>query len=173
VLVWLSVWSEVQIVCIWSSWCHCHPQTPSSLASFKSRLVLPSWYWLTQAVLEQRPLNGCSSSSPISATYRSFNRTRQVAPICTPYLMHIPSVHISLLLHSASHFCMAHRDDQYTQRCNDCGTCDGHRSRLHLPVYDMAKHTGFNNTQTVKTPAMAQTLHVIKWLNLNNTEKHR
>jgi len=28
VLVWLSVWSEVQIVCIWSRWCHCHPKTP-------------------------------------------------------------------------------------------------------------------------------------------------
>ena len=25
VLVWLSVWSKVQIVCIWSSWCHCFP----------------------------------------------------------------------------------------------------------------------------------------------------
>jgi len=25
VLVWLSVWSEVQMICIWSSWCHCHP----------------------------------------------------------------------------------------------------------------------------------------------------
>jgi len=24
----LSVWSEVQIVCIWSSWCHCHFQNP-------------------------------------------------------------------------------------------------------------------------------------------------
>jgi len=24
VLVWLSVCSEVQIICIWSSWCHCH-----------------------------------------------------------------------------------------------------------------------------------------------------
>ena len=22
-LVWSSAWSEVQIVCIWSSWCHC------------------------------------------------------------------------------------------------------------------------------------------------------
>jgi len=21
----LSVWSEVQMTCIWSSWCHCHP----------------------------------------------------------------------------------------------------------------------------------------------------
>jgi len=25
VWVWLSVWSEVQMLCIWSSWCHCHP----------------------------------------------------------------------------------------------------------------------------------------------------
>ena len=35
-----------------------HPKTPPSFASFKSRLVLPSWYWLTQVVLEQRPLLG-------------------------------------------------------------------------------------------------------------------
>ena len=33
-----------------------HPQTPSSLASFKSRPVLPFWYWLAQVVLEKRPL---------------------------------------------------------------------------------------------------------------------
>ena len=39
------------------------PETPSSLASFKSRLVLPYWYQLTQVVLEKKPLNGCSSSS--------------------------------------------------------------------------------------------------------------
>jgi len=25
VLEWLSVWSEVQMIYIWSSWCHCHP----------------------------------------------------------------------------------------------------------------------------------------------------
>jgi len=35
VLVWLSVWSDVQ-TCIWSSWCHWHLL---SLASVKSRLV--------------------------------------------------------------------------------------------------------------------------------------
>ena len=63
VLVWLSVLSEVRMVCIWSSWCHCHPQTPSSLASLKSRMVWPFRYQLTQGVLEKRPLNGCSSSS--------------------------------------------------------------------------------------------------------------
>ena len=55
VLVWLSVWSEVQ-TCIWPSWCHCHSL---SLASVKSRLVLPFWYRLTQVVLDKGPLNGC------------------------------------------------------------------------------------------------------------------
>ena len=29
------------------------------LASFKSTLVLPFWYRLTQVVLEKKPLNGC------------------------------------------------------------------------------------------------------------------
>jgi len=33
--------------------------TPSSLASLKSRLVLPFWYRRTQVVLEKRPLKGC------------------------------------------------------------------------------------------------------------------
>ena len=37
-----------------------HPKTPSSLASFKSRLVLPLWYQLIQLVLEKRPLDRCS-----------------------------------------------------------------------------------------------------------------
>ena len=55
VLAWLSVWSEVQ-TCICSSWCHCHPL---SLASVKSRLVLPFWYRLTRVVPEKGPLNGC------------------------------------------------------------------------------------------------------------------
>ena len=40
-------------------------QNPSSLASFKSRLVLHFWYWLTEAVLEKRPFNGYSSSSSV------------------------------------------------------------------------------------------------------------
>ena len=37
---------EVQI-CIWPSWCHCHSL---SLASVKSRLVLPFWYCLTRVI---------------------------------------------------------------------------------------------------------------------------
>ena len=59
VLAWLSVWSEVQ-TCIWPSWCHCHSL---SLASVKSRLVLPFWYRLTRVVPDKGPLNGCVCNS--------------------------------------------------------------------------------------------------------------
>ena len=55
VLAWLSVWSEMQ-TCILPSWCHCHSL---SLASVKSRLVLPFLYRLTWVVPEKGPLNGC------------------------------------------------------------------------------------------------------------------
>ena len=54
VLVWLSVWSEV------------HPKDPSSLASFKSKMVLPFRYQLTLFILEKRPLKWCSISSSSS-----------------------------------------------------------------------------------------------------------
>ena len=37
-------------------------KTPSYLASFKSKLVLPLLYWFTQVVLEKKLLIGCSSS---------------------------------------------------------------------------------------------------------------
>ena len=42
--------------CIWPSWCHCHSL---SLASVKSRLVLPFWYRLTWVVPDKGPLNVC------------------------------------------------------------------------------------------------------------------
>ena len=45
VLMWLCVWSEVQIVCIWSSWCHCIPK-PQRLFPHLN----PDWfYFLVQA----------------------------------------------------------------------------------------------------------------------------
>ena len=47
-----------------------HSQTPSSLASFRFRLVWPFWYWLTQVVLEKRLLNGCTSSSSLCLMVR-------------------------------------------------------------------------------------------------------
>ena len=56
VLAWLSVHSAVQ-TCIWPSWCHCHSL---SLASVKSRLVLPYWYQLTRRIVPDKgPLSGC------------------------------------------------------------------------------------------------------------------
>ena len=55
VLAWLSAWSEVQ-TCMWPSWCHCHSL---SLASVKSRLVLPFWYRPTGVVPDKGPLNVC------------------------------------------------------------------------------------------------------------------
>ena len=55
VLAWLSDWSEVQ-TCIRPSRCHCHSL---SLASVKSRLVLPFWYRLTRVVLDKESLNVC------------------------------------------------------------------------------------------------------------------
>jgi len=55
VLAWLSVYSEVQ-TCIWLSWCHCNSL---SLASVKSRLVVPFWYRLTCVVRDKGPLNRC------------------------------------------------------------------------------------------------------------------
>ena len=51
VLAWLSVWSEVQMICIWSSWCHYHPIIS---CSSKIQNGLPFWCWLTQVVLEKK-----------------------------------------------------------------------------------------------------------------------
>jgi len=100
VLVWLSAWTEVQTVCIWSSWCYCHPRTPSSLASFKSRLVLPLWYRRTQVVLEKRPLNRCSGSwcmfhfslcYPIHLWVCSEARRRRHRGWCSVEECHVPT----------------------------------------------------------------------------------
>jgi len=49
----VGCWSEVH-TCIWTSWCH-----SLSLASVKSRLVLPFWQRLTRVVQDKGPLNGC------------------------------------------------------------------------------------------------------------------
>jgi len=48
------------MICIRSSWCHCHP-TISCSSKFQNGL--PFWCQLNQVVLEKRPLNGRSSCS--------------------------------------------------------------------------------------------------------------
>jgi len=56
VLAWLSVWSEVQMICIWLTWFHCHPILSWF---FKIQIGFILLCWLIQVVLEKRPLNGC------------------------------------------------------------------------------------------------------------------
>jgi len=57
VLAWLSVWSEVQMICIWSSWCHCHPIISCFIEiQIGLTFLVPAYpgCW-------KRPLNGCLS----------------------------------------------------------------------------------------------------------------
>ena len=49
----------LQMICIWFSWCHCHPIIS---CCGKIQNGLPFWCRLTHVVLEKRLLNGCSSS---------------------------------------------------------------------------------------------------------------
>jgi len=49
-LAWLSVRSKVQMICIWSSWCHCHPIISCFI---KIQNGLPFWCQLTEVVLEK------------------------------------------------------------------------------------------------------------------------
>ena len=63
--------------CIWPSWCHCHSL---SLASVKSRLVLPFWYWLMRVIPEKGPLNGCACV--LNANYyNQYNSAKVTEPI--------------------------------------------------------------------------------------------
>jgi len=62
-LVWLSVWSKMWIVCMWSSWCHCIPELHLLLPRFN-----PDWFYLSGTSLpllswKKRSLNGCLCES--------------------------------------------------------------------------------------------------------------
>ena len=85
VLAWLSVWSEVQ-TCIWPSGFYCHSL---SLASVKSRLVLPFWYWLPQVVLDKGPLNVCVCVCVYTMSHVCAADTVAVRALvyCSTYLM--------------------------------------------------------------------------------------
>jgi len=57
-LAWLSVWSEVQMICIWSSWCHCHTII-SCWTKIQIGLTFLVPAGLPRSSGEKRPLNGC------------------------------------------------------------------------------------------------------------------
>jgi len=67
-----------------------HPKTPtpSSLASFKSRLVLPFWYQLTQVFLGKRPFSSSSSSSSRNNIDSTFYCNVTEKMFCVPCLCH-------------------------------------------------------------------------------------
>ena len=68
------------MICIWSSWCHCHPIIS---CSSKIQNGLPFWCRLIQVVLEKRQLNGCSSSSSNSRKvqlYIFFSKIKKQSP---------------------------------------------------------------------------------------------
>ena len=50
-----------------------------SLASVKSRLVLPFWYRLTRVVLEKWPLNGC-----VCVCVKVMGKMQMCGPTVTP-----------------------------------------------------------------------------------------
>ena len=87
VLALLSVWSKVQ-TCIWPSGCHFHSL---SLASVKSRLVLPFWYRLTWVVLEKGPLNVCVCA------YFNFYSSNFLSCLQEHYYVMCRSVHSRML----------------------------------------------------------------------------
>jgi len=90
----IVTWSEVQ-TCLWPSWCHCYSL---SLASVKSRLVLPFWYRLTRVVPEKGPLNVCVHGSGVNhvrpgvheRTFGNWGGFLQVScPSCRPAISFI------------------------------------------------------------------------------------
>ena len=60
---WWHDYVERGAACIYPCrWCRCQSL---SLASVKSRLVLPFWYRLTRVVQDNGPLNGCMCSEKV------------------------------------------------------------------------------------------------------------
>jgi len=59
VIGWLSFWSEVQIICIWSSWCHCHPIVSCFM---KIQIGLTFLVQAYSGCPGKRPLNWCLSA---------------------------------------------------------------------------------------------------------------
>ena len=93
VLAWLSVWSEVQ-TCICPSWCHCYSL---SLASVKSRLVLPFWYRLTWVVSEKGPLN-VRVCSCVCVRVRVRARVRVCVCQCDLHFMQLTAANCSIVM---------------------------------------------------------------------------
>ena len=102
-LACLSVWSEVQMICVWSSWFHCH----SIIFCFiKIQNGVPFWCWFIQVVLKKRPLDDvCVSVCVCVSVYRS----SLVYLLVWNPLLHIPYI-------SSPNNCLFHNKCPY--HCN-------------------------------------------------------
>jgi len=94
--------------CKLDGWCHCYSL---SLASVKSRLVLPFWYRLTWAVLDKGPLNRCVCVWWFQVCLRVvplcvlvFNKPLRIAPIYMP-----SDQKMSIQKHACSQYTCARR----------------------------------------------------------------
>ena len=121
-LAWLSVWGEVQ-TCICSSWCHCHLL---SLASVKSRLVLPFWYQLTWVVPEKWPLNGC-----LCVCVHCYNYNWRIALDASAWEWRWRS-HVQFLRLNARHDPATTTDD-WPKLCSLGNPLPAHHSRVSPP----------------------------------------
>ena len=72
-MLWLSVGSNMQIICIWSSWCHCIPELHDLLPYLNPYWFYPSGTSLSKLSWKSGPLNRCSSSSRVFLQFLSCN----------------------------------------------------------------------------------------------------
>ena len=77
---WLSVWREVQMCCVWSSWWQYH----LIISCFtKTKNGLPFWSQFAQVVREKRPWNECCCSRPC-VQYAVNDFQKKLSVVSTP-----------------------------------------------------------------------------------------
>jgi len=90
------------MICMWSSWCHCHLIISCSSKIQSGQNVFPIWCRLTQVVLEKRPLKLCKKSPPyahchttllgyIFATKSCIDNQKKLVKQQYQYLLHMCS----------------------------------------------------------------------------------
>jgi len=130
-LVGLSVWSKVQ-TCICPNWCHYHSL---SVASVKSRLVLPFWYRPTQVVQDKGPLNRCVCGTKKQTAYMQSHFMQWLTQIIARNIWYKAHTHWRL---APSHSC----------RYLIISTTDNHVRRSHLS----STHWSVTHCSKITTP---------------------
>jgi len=124
---WHGYLSGARCRLAWPSWYHCHSP---SLASVKSRLVLPFWYRLTRVVPEKGPLNGCVCVSAIAKRPARWNWAvdteiddycdklvvnSRSSEVLSTELTNDSAVYHALSVHLSRAKSLTHSNDRYTK----------------------------------------------------------